>query len=80
VCTQALGLPLKVRLRLTGQATNQLIVDALAEGYRVGARFPGMRSREVQAGPPNDAGIEADPKVLSKTSYEPAKAGPTIAR
>jgi len=34
-----------VRLRLTDCVASQLLVDAAPQGQRVGARFPGMRSR-----------------------------------
>ena len=50
VCSRTPGSPPKVRLRLTDAASSQLIVDAPAEGQRVGARISRHAESAAQAG------------------------------
>jgi hypothetical protein len=82
VFTPARGSPLKVRLRLTDQVANQMIVAALAEDYRVGARLPGMQPARRSlggGGEPGGAGRPAprrDALHVSRLAEAAKAAGP----
>src|SRR5687768_15157119 len=52
MCTPAHESPPPVRLRLIDVVASQLLAAALAEGYRVGRRVSGVRSREALTGTP----------------------------